>query len=650
MKWMSSLLMFGVSGAVSLALVSALTAADGKDLLKLYDFDQYSRQPISFYYCQAGFPSDGYKPIYVWTRDRFSEGTAVLRNCTTGKTVSVPLTSHGVNLWGRQDWIADCTGIATEGDYTLRAVFGGQSAETAPFAISKNCYAELQEKAAKHYFLKRCGIFCHTHDGNLYSLDPDSFGKVLGHVPAYGGWHDAHNDDKWMWLAWSSVYGLLKTQERFSPQWHGSNEPYPYCLAEAWWEVDWLLRMQKSDGTFYYAVTEWFPQLAQAGRSDDPANPPRGQPNLRRPAPRPGAVLDVWGKGEVGRLMGETTHCYASTAPKYFAYCAHILRYCGRLMRPYDKKNAERCSAAAGKTVAYLENLKEYPPYQELEVHAALALYWLEEAKDGGGPAARVKAEGYLNKVLARQQPEGHFHSSQTCQGLEFHPEDAGDERVFVDYPFGYMLAFHEYLEYAKEEKGKSCVLIDQVKTAYLRFAHMLETFCNATVFRQPGEIRFDRKPAVILPLDIVQHGYNPYILSAGVVFAAAERLAGYRGGLELGQRQLQWVFGANPRFMSYMNQVGVRNSGQYAASSSITHQYYPMAFYRHLRDMRWGVPVGIFGPLEKKLDTDWRKASSLPNYPDAGASVDGTYDSSAQETWINCNGWLLLLLAQLER
>ena len=35
---------------------------------------------------------------------------------------------------------------------------------------------------------------------------------------------------------------------------------------------------------------------------------------------------------------------------------------------------------------------KQYPPYQELEVHAGLALYWLEDAKDGGGSAALKKA------------------------------------------------------------------------------------------------------------------------------------------------------------------------------------------------------------------------------------------------------------------
>ena len=65
----------------------------------LYEFDKYGKQPISFYYCQAGFPADGYKPVYVWTRQEFSAGTAAV-HCATGNTVSVPLRSHGDNVLG----------------------------------------------------------------------------------------------------------------------------------------------------------------------------------------------------------------------------------------------------------------------------------------------------------------------------------------------------------------------------------------------------------------------------------------------------------------------------------------------------------------------------------------------------------------------
>ena len=43
------------------------------------------------------------------------------------------------------------------------------------------------------------------------------------------------------------------------------------------------------------------------------------------------------------------------------------------------------------------------------------------------------------------------------------------------------------------------------------------------------------------------------------------------------------------------------------------------------------------------------RARHSAAHYPNAGSLVHGKYDSPAQETWLNCNGWLLLLLAELE-
>jgi hypothetical protein len=214
------------------------------------------------------------------------------------------------------------------------------------------------------------------------------------------------------------------------------------------------------------------------------------------------------------------------------------------------------------------------------------------------------------------------------------------------------MMAMVEYLQYAQRERDGKFALVDKVQDSYVRFVHMLEGFCNASTFRHLTEVRFDRKPSVIVPVHVAKHGYNPYFLSAGLLFIAAERLAGYPDGKKLGEHQLQWVLGANPRFMSFMNQLGVRNSGQYAASSSITAEYYPMAFYRHLRDMRWGVTTGIYGPLSKHgaAGSQGPVEYAQPlDYPNAGNSMAGRYNHVAQETWLNCNGWLLLLLAQLE-
>jgi len=627
-------------------------SADRETLLRLYDFDDYSRRLITFYYCQAGFHPQGYKPVYVWTRQEFQNGEArVWKDGDASSVTEVPITRQGLNIWGRQDWIIDVTEVTAPGDYIVEAEFNGETAKTDPIPIKENLYEDLMQKAAKHYFLKRCGIFCHTQDAYLYSLDEGDFGEVKAHIDVSGGWHDAHDDNKWVVFVWMALYALLRLEETLRPQWHNTNEPYPYCLAEAWWEIDWLLRMQKPDGTFYYAVWEWAPK-----RTDDKMLLRIHDPDVQNYddlGRDKRAIIDLWEKDAVTTILGAPKGSSPSTAPKYLAYLAHVIRCFGRLIRPYDDMVARRCREAAEKTVLSLEALDRFPPYQEIEVHAGLALYYLECARDRGGPEALEKAECCLEKVLARQRPEGYFHASARCQGLEFHPEEAGDERVFVDYPFAYVLPIIEYLNLAEESKGPPFRLRDKARQSLLSFAEMLAGFCQATVFRQPTECRFDGQPEIILSRAKVNHGYNPYILSAGVVFAAAARLLGNPQWRKLAEQQMHWVLGANPRFMSFMNQVGVRNCGQYAAASSVTAQYYLAPFYRHLRDMRWGVATGVYGALARNahyLPEINTSTPQHPNYPNAGLSMIGRYDAGAQETWLNTTGWFLMLLVKLAR
>ena len=119
-------------------------------------------------------------------------------------------------------------------------------------------------------------------------------------------------------LIWIILYGLLKTEETFHPQWDKANEPYPYCLSESWWEIDWLLRMQKPDGTFYHGVFEWFPQEVKGKLRLSVHHREQNYDDLgedRR------VVLDIWGKNTVRNLLGMPAT--PSTAPKYFAYVAH---------------------------------------------------------------------------------------------------------------------------------------------------------------------------------------------------------------------------------------------------------------------------------------------------------------------------------------
>ena len=204
-----------------------------------------------------------------------------------------------------------------------------------------------------------------------------------------------------------------------------------------------------------------------------------------------------------------------------------------------------------------------------------------------------------------------------------------------MDYPFGYSLALVDYLDLARAGRG-AARLAAPVEAALGKLAGLLARSCGRTGFRQMTEPCIGRDAAIIVPAEKTGHGYNPLILAAGVVLAAAGRLLGRAEWTRLAECQLYWVLGFNPRFMSFMNDEGVRHSGSYggvlvddAGRRTFT------AFYRHRRDLRWGITTGIY-------------AGAVPDYPEAGRSARGEYDCKAQETWLNATGWFLRLLSEL--
>jgi len=101
-------------------------------------------------------------------------------------------------------------------------------------------------------------------------------------------------------------------------------------------------------------------------------------------------------------------------------------------------------------------------------------------------------------------------------------------------------------------------------------------------------------------------------------------------------------VLGANPRAMCFMNDEGYRNAGQYRgiATGPGMDNAGGFSFYRHNRDMRWGLTIGIYGPA----------AGQPADYPNAGRSGERRYDNKAQETWLLTTGDFLLAVAQLVR
>ena len=129
--------------------------------------------------------------------------------------------------------------------------------------------------------------------------------------------------------------------------------------------------------------------------------------------------------------------------------------------------------------------------------------------------------------------------------------------------------------------------------------------------------------------------------MSIASMFLAAGRILRESKYIAVAEKNIQWMFGANPRAMSFMVDEGFRNIGQYVSMHNGVAQK-GFSFYNHIRDDRWGMSSGIRGTTS--LDPD-----PPINYPFAGGSMWREYHHNGQETWLLITGWFLIAATEME-
>jgi hypothetical protein len=146
------------------------------------------------------------------------------------------------------------------GDFTKFKIIGRyrvdlHGVKSAPFTIASDLYRPLYHDALRTFFINRCGVAlddpktglahaaCHIGDAP-HADDPTTKGDFTG------GWHNAGDYGKWThmeaiscaWMMW--LYEFKK----------GSDTNQTTLLAEARWGLEWMLKMQKDDGSVWHKV------------------------------------------------------------------------------------------------------------------------------------------------------------------------------------------------------------------------------------------------------------------------------------------------------------------------------------------------------------------------------------------------------------
>ena len=165
----------------------------------------------------------------------------------------------------------DFSNLVNEGEYRVLVTGIGS---TALFPISKFAYQDIHRALQKFFYYQRCGMeltpefagewahkACHLAHGVVHE-EPDV------HLPSSGGWHDAGDYGKYTVAAAKAVADMLLAYEFFPDAFADevgipeSKDSMPDLLSEVKYELDWMLKMQREDGSVFHKVTtRTFPGL-----------------------------------------------------------------------------------------------------------------------------------------------------------------------------------------------------------------------------------------------------------------------------------------------------------------------------------------------------------------------------------------------------
>ncbi|HNY29890.1 MAG TPA: glycoside hydrolase family 9 protein [Fibrobacteria bacterium] len=172
--------------------------------------------------------------------------------------------SHFTGLWGGV-WDDSATSgeMVAIGDFDAFTEEGTWRIETkgvrsAPFSIKAGVYADLYKNALRCFSTIRCGAAVHDErvgiDHPVCHRQDTSRSDTGLSGDFHGGWHNAGDFGKWVHEASISVASFLWLVELDRIRSGRELTPSSALLDEARWGLEWILRMQRADGSFFHKV------------------------------------------------------------------------------------------------------------------------------------------------------------------------------------------------------------------------------------------------------------------------------------------------------------------------------------------------------------------------------------------------------------
>ncbi len=243
-------------------------------------------------------------------------------------------------------WKGDFTDVKKPGKYIVKLTDGTHS---YPFQVDDGIYTKLMQTALRGLYVSRCGYSvidnavghppCHMHDGEFMILNGE---QIPDGRDATGGWHDGGDYYRSTMSAAQVVCRLLWPEELFPhtfdkiPSLLMPEEQYdnwPDLLTEARWGLEWLFKMQSSDGGVSIGIAPYPAQMP-------PMIPPQNDPMVQFI----GAVHSS-NTAKVGAVFAKAARILKSYNPQFAQNCLDHARLCWEYLQSHPQPVAPKTCA-----------------------------------------------------------------------------------------------------------------------------------------------------------------------------------------------------------------------------------------------------------------------------------------------------------------
>jgi endoglucanase len=245
---------------------------------KLIKVDQFGYLPNGTKIAVVSKPTTGFNGGSTFTPGTGTNQYQVRRvvNNSVAFTGTLSQYKSGITdtLSGDKGWYFNFSSLTTPDAYYIYDMATAE--ESHPFIIDTNVYNDVLKTVGKYYYYNRCGssklaaysgnnwtdAACHINSTNqdvscrLYS----SPSNTTTNKDLSGGWHDAGDYNKYVNFSYAAVLDLLHaylenpivfTDNTNIPE---SGNGIPDILDEVKYELDWIIKMQQTNGSVLSVV------------------------------------------------------------------------------------------------------------------------------------------------------------------------------------------------------------------------------------------------------------------------------------------------------------------------------------------------------------------------------------------------------------